>query len=327
MNLPQRENQGTEKKLYVGYGESTLVGINPTKEELMTLLGIDNEETIAKFKDPEYTGETTEGDKYFRLAFYVRNTRTEQIDQLSFQVTDKERVSKEGKPEWVNQLGANQWAITEDELWDNFKSFSKVLSWKNVDGSVTEKYNAGAKPEKVDNLGDKVFRKALEGEVAVYSFMINMFNLDIYSQDLNLLLDIPTMLKGNFKSLRKTLMDIRFDVSGNEKTVVCSYGVKLKDDGTPVQTVYNRAFLPGYMFKNVKAYNLDPTKLASLVQVKEAKSRKITPVETFLIDTMDEINGFRKSSYFLPQEIDIYDSSKNFLASGAVVASSTSDDY
>ena len=71
MNLPQREiTESESKKLYVGYGDATLVAINPTKEELMDLLGIDNSETQAKFKDPEYTGTTSDGDLYFRLSFY-----------------------------------------------------------------------------------------------------------------------------------------------------------------------------------------------------------------------------------------------------------------
>lgn len=328
MNLPQREiTESESKKLYVGYGDATLVAINPTKEELMDLLGIDNPETQAKFRDPEYTGTTNDGDLYFRLSFYLKNSKTGMIDPVTFQITNKERVSKEEKPEWVNQLGENNWAHTEADLWDNFKAFTNVTSWKGIDKSITERYVAGAKPNEVETIAPKVYRKALEGESNFYNFIRNMYYLDFKNTDLSILLDIPALLKGNFKNTIKSLMDARFTAKGDENTVVACYSVKIKEDtGKEYQVVSNKFFLPGYLLKAVKTYSLDNSKLEMLKSKKEAKS-KLTNVESFFVDTMDESNGIVKNSFYLPQEIDIYDSSKNFLASGAVVSDSTSGDY
>jgi hypothetical protein len=328
MNLPQREQETREeKKLYVGYGDATLVAINPTKDELMDLLGIDNPEVAEKFRDPEYTGETKDGDLYFRLSFYLKNSKTGMVDPVTFQITNKERVSKEDKPEWVNQLGENNWANTEADLWDNFKAFTNVTSWRGLDGTITEKYVTGAKPEQIEIIAPKVFRKALEGESNFYNFIRNMYYLDFKNTDLSILLDIPTLLKGNFKNTIKSLMDARFTAKGDENTVIACYSVKIKEDtGKEYQVVSNKFFLPGYLLKAVKTYSIDSTKLEMLKSKKEVKN-KLTNVESFFVDTMDEENGIRKNSHYLPQEIDIYDSSKNFLASGAVVSNTTSDEY
>lgn len=309
MNLPQREQETREeKKLYVGYGDATLVAINPTKEELMDLLGIDNPETQAKFRDPEYTGETKDGDLYFRLSFYLKNNKTGMIDPVTFQITNKERVSKDGKPEYVNQTGNNGWAFEEKDLAPFFVNF---LTKEN------------------DIIAPKVYRKALDGESNFYNFIRNMFaSFDFYNTQLNILLDIPTLLKGNFKNIIKSLMESRFTSKGEENAVIACYSVKIKEDtGKEYQTVSNKHFLPGYTLRTLKGLNIDSTKLATLKSIAEAKSRKLTNVEKFMVETMDENNGIVKNSFYLPQEIDIYDSSKNFLASGAVVGDSTSGDY
>lgn len=309
MNLPQREVPNyEEKKLYVGYGEATIVAINPTKDQLMELLGIDNPEAAEKFKDPEYTGTTKDGDLYFRLSFYLKNTKTGMVDPVTFQITNKERVSKDGKPEYVNQTGNNGWAFEEKDLAPFFMNFISKES---------------------TIIAPKVYRKALDGESNFYNFIRNMYaSFDFYNPELNILLDIPSLLKGNFKNTLKSLMEGRFTSKGEENSVIACYSVKIKEDiGKEYQVVSNKHFLPGYTLRALKVLNINSAKLDNLRNIAENKTRKLTNVEKFMIESMDENNGIRKNSHYIPQEIDIYDPSKNFLASSDVVASSTSDDY
>ncbi len=80
MNVKTREKD--VKSLSVGWGEVEVVAINPSKEELIKLMDI-GEEYQEDFKDPVYCGEK-EGIETARIAFYVKNIKTNKINPISF---------------------------------------------------------------------------------------------------------------------------------------------------------------------------------------------------------------------------------------------------
>lgn len=317
MKINQTENTGSKKQLFVGYAQCKLVGINPTKDELVKLLEVE-EEHYDKFKEPEYIGEDAEGNQFVKLTFYVKNLKTNKIDPVYFQITKKEAVSQSGKTQFVNQLGETQWVDDEDNLWDNFTSFQQVLSWSYTNGESGEKYQPGAKPKDIKKIDDKLYRKALKGEVDVYNFIKAIFTLDVRNTETNILLDTKKLFNGNFK-------DLKSDVLGNlrdNSSVICCYSVKVKDDGTEVQKVSNKFFINGTQMPLLRNAKLDGDKLQTLRMKKDAK-QKLTPVEAFFVETTDEANGIK--DFFVPVEVKEYDPSENFLTSNAVITAEDSD--
>lgn len=320
MNLPQRENTNT-KQLYVGYQAVNAVAVNPTKDQLIDLLGITEQETADKFREPEYFKEKDEANEV-TLAFYVKNPKTEKVEPIYFTLADKDRISTSGKSQYINQVGEFQWVDDESNLWESFTNFVQVTKWKAPDGNIYEKYKDGAKPAETKSYGEKYYRKALVGEEQLYSFVkAALIGIDYRNADANILFDNKALFKANYKEVQNLIKDDSFG-----PVVVC-YCVKTKEaDGgfQEVQRINNKFFLPGGSIKFLRNFQLDKKKLEDLQYKKDAK-RKLTSVEAFFVDTTDSENGIK--DYWVPVEQTEYDGSKNPLMGEATVVVSNDSSY
>lgn len=93
-------------QLYAGIANFVVIAVNPDKEELHEL-GIkvkDEPSYRTKIKDND-TGKENE---YFKLTFWVRNPDlTTRFDIL---LSDRSRISKTGKNQWLNNVGQSTWS-------------------------------------------------------------------------------------------------------------------------------------------------------------------------------------------------------------------------
>ncbi len=147
MKLNRSEGQG--KKLYTGFFSGDVVSINPTKEELATLLGYDLKDDA---EDIKYEGETDKGDNFVSLSFWLQSTGPEpKFFNARFRLVDKPLVSeKTGKIQFVNQTAGSTWVDDEANLPDWFTHFQD---------------------KDKRNLADKVYTAAIQGEANLYVFL------------------------------------------------------------------------------------------------------------------------------------------------------------
>jgi len=93
-------------KLFAGLANFVVIAVNPTKDDLHEL-GIKVKEEPSywtKIKDKE-TGKENE---FFKLTFWIQNPDlTTRFDIL---LSDRPRVSKTGKNQWINNVGQTTWS-------------------------------------------------------------------------------------------------------------------------------------------------------------------------------------------------------------------------
>lgn len=98
-------NKGTEKVVggrenYCGLGTFRLVSVNPTKEELKSVIGFnDPKEPIYLSEETNEDGSTTE---VVRIDFYMKEVNTDVPVNHSFYVRNNVRTSKDGKVQYTN---------------------------------------------------------------------------------------------------------------------------------------------------------------------------------------------------------------------------------
>lgn len=307
MNVKTREKD--VKSLSVGWGEVEVVAINPSKEELIKLMDI-GEEYQEDFKDPVYCGEK-EGIETARIAFYVKNIKTNKINPISFFLEKRVRMSKDGnKMQFVNCHGLTGWADSKENLMSFFTHFENVLDWKATDGTINKRYTVGSKPNTVETLGEKFTREAMVGEEELYNFVRDwLVSVDYRDVDTNLLMATDKFFAGDFKELQ--------DLVGSSivSTIVVPYTIKTREvDGVEkeFQHISNKFCLPGSQAKLLRNYMLDNNKLAVIME-KHATKRKLTPVEAFYAETMDTEYGIKE--FYLPYECQDYTEDMNYINS------------
>ena len=318
MQLTKKETQ-EKKQLYVGFSEVDIISVSPNKEELIKLLGI-TEDKQEEFKEPSYESEK-DGNQTVRLDFWVKSKKTNNLDKITFFLENTPRVSKDGnKNEYINQLGATQFVDSEDNLFDNFKAFQNVLSWIK-DGNVTPKWVAGAKPNEVEVVEKKSYRKALKGESELMEFLKNaLTGIDYRAFDTNLLLDMKKLFSGNFKELQQLI--------GNDLTsVVVCYAVKTveKDGETKdYQSISNKYFSQGVNMKLFRNFKYDNTTLEGLAG--KVESKKATPVEKLIYES--SFGDYKIKDFFIPSDLQPYSDDLNPISIGADhEPSATGSDY
>jgi hypothetical protein len=322
MNIQEKE-EAVAKKLYVGYGVAEIVAINPDRDELCDLLGVTDPESMAKFKEPEYIKEDEDGNSISKIQIYVKSVKTGEVNSILFQLTDKERISKDGtKTMYINQLGDTQYASNTDNwnreenpggLFSSFKAFTQI-TWLLPDGSTSDRWKPGATVHAEKVIQSKEYRKGVEGEDNLYALINGIFNLDKYNTSVSIILDTKKLFKGNFKQLNENLLG---------KKVVCCYAVRTKEDGTEVQTISNKFFINALSFNQLVNYNLTPGKV-EILRDKATDKKKLTPIETFFNNTTDPSNGIKH--FYNPVQLEEYDPSKNFLSNGSVIQESSVED-
>lgn len=196
----QTEKTKYEKKLYVGYAECTVVGINMDKEQMEALKWkVD--------KDPQYIDTTKDGVDFVNISITLRENVTGVYLPLRFTIYDKERKKSDtGKYQYLNNLGWQAWATSENELKADF-----------------------AKRE---------VRRAKEGEAPFYNFMKKW--LQLKGDDAELEFNLNKLLRGNFRELYDVVNQFK-----NQKVVVLATINSYEKNGKSImtQSVYNGDFL------------------------------------------------------------------------------------
>jgi hypothetical protein len=156
---------GSGIKLYSGLGNFKVIAVNPTMAELHDL-------GIMVKQDPNYYADLN-GTEYFKLTFWVKNDDlTTRFDIL---MNGSERVSQNGKNQWINSVGQATWSDGEPEYdWFKKEGLRKALTgeetlvnftkaWANVANGDEVSYDSIAKIVKGDITEVKALVKLLEG--------------------------------------------------------------------------------------------------------------------------------------------------------------------
>lgn len=131
---------------------------------------------------------------------------------------------------YINCVGDMQFSNCEANLWDSFKNFERVLSWKRGD-TITEKYVVGSVPNEKEVLAKKQFKIASKGEAELLSILKKVENPNVYDIECNLFFDFNKVLEGNTKNIEKRIKD-----SNNEFHLIILVAVDKKGNSV----VYNK---------------------------------------------------------------------------------------
>lgn len=216
----------------IGWTKCSIISICPKENELKDILG---EEEIEDM--PEYFFTKRNGSKCARLDFYLSNSDDE-IFMYTIYLDDSDKTSKSGDVKlYINQLGDTQWSNSEENLWDSFTSFQDILSWKDSSGKTSDKYFAGARPNEVEKMADKVYHIAKNGE----SELVHLLKMvdshpDLKSPDTSFFIDVNTILDGDLTELLKRIpqdiisfcANVYIDIEDDNKQKVFKHFLPLK---------------------------------------------------------------------------------------------------
>lgn len=282
-----------EQKEYIkktGFFEGEVVAINPDREKLESLLGVDLE------KDPEYLGskevevkmkneageeevikkEVTKCD----VVIWVRDVETDEKRSIRFYLQNIPKINKDkNKKQFINNLGTLSWADKKE----------------NLEAWFTKR-------------GEDTYRQAFQGEDELYRFLtVWLGKMDFKDANSLLSFDWNKFMKGNVKELIEQIGGVY------SQTVVCLNLISVyeKDGETKeAEQVYNRDFLPGYIMKEIKMKNIDSIFL-SKAQATEKKKR--SKLQKFVIGVKDEEWGIK--DYYTLGVLKEYDSADNVVTS------------
>lgn len=206
-----KETESRDFTKKTGMFEATPVAVNPTREELEDLLGVQLE------RDIEYTSVDSNGKDKITLSFWLKEKQTGGLFNLKFFLTKQEKESrnKAGNFQYINEIGVCTWATDPSEMKDWFTR--------------------------------RAYRKAVVGEEELHDFMRCWLNLDYGAPDTTLLLDTTKLFKGNVSEIRECIKNF----SDTTVCAMATVRVIKDDAGETkeYQSVYNKRFLPGDCIK------------------------------------------------------------------------------
>ncbi len=225
--------EGGNRKFYTGVENFKVVAVNPTKEELEALYGREIN------YEPEYinTQTVSDGDgereaPQVRIDFFLDNEDAETpiTTKVSFYVIDTHHKSSTGKYKVINAFGKDTWFLKEDI---QSKTAPSNMQWYSTTG----------------------LKVAKRGEVELVSFLADLLNLP---WDLSKLADESDayaeiekehweqIFKGNFTYLKEV-------IGSTNNKVGLALGVKVADDQSMRQVIFNRSSLRQYTKSSNKA--------------------------------------------------------------------------
>lgn len=172
-NLETRTTSGTPKKLFTGFGNITIVAVNPTQKEIAELYGVE----VDKVKEPNYSHDNN----VTRLDFYCKNhptTNYEFTTKFSLFVSPEVRKSQSNKTQYIDAHAKTCWA---DSLGDLSERNMKLKDYSKL------------KLNKV--------REAVRGEEDLYNVLRAYGNVDTSKEEF-ILEDLSAILKGKVNELR-----------------------------------------------------------------------------------------------------------------------------
>ena len=204
----------TEQKLYTGLCDMEVVGVNPSKDELMTILNTENiKDSMVQYDN------TKDGVDGLRLDFWLKSEELALTTKVSFFIEDKLRLSQAGKPQWINDIGQTGWAATADE------AVERVAKWPGL-------------------LRGTGMRHAHGGEADLYSFLVAWSQIDQRSAESKIVLDTSwaELCSGDVSELDKVIKALRVAGPGGA-TRALKVRALLTVRNEQYQGVYNRYFL------------------------------------------------------------------------------------
>jgi hypothetical protein len=180
--------------MVTGFFKAKVVAINPEKDWI--------DKYYEETEEPVYNYERR-GDRICEIHVYLQSP-TDILFKYVIELKDKEKSSKTGAFQYINCLGDTQYVNDESKLFDSFKNFEQILSWKK-DGEIFEKYKPGAVPNEKEVVGRKQFKIAKEGEEQLLHLVKMIENPNLYDIDTNIFIDLEKLFSGNFSTLQKLL--------------------------------------------------------------------------------------------------------------------------
>lgn len=220
-----KTGESRNEKFY-GFTSVEVRAVNPTRMELNKLLGKEDEDDD---KPLTYTGQDNDGNDRVRLTFWLYSDSLDKYFVHSFNLTNKERLSKDGnKNQWINNVCTTTWSDSEANLPAWFTKFQD---------------------KERNDVGDKVYRKALLGEEELAIFMRAWLGqLNFNSPSANAQFDPKKLLAEDYSELREHIGGVF------SKPFVVLLGVRTdeNDSTKQYQQVYGKAFLPNGFMEHLK---------------------------------------------------------------------------
>ena len=237
------------KELYVGLASVKVVALNPTRAELNKLLGITEGEEKEEFK---YLDEDKDGNTRLRLAFWLYDEENDKYLVQSINLTDEERISKDGKKvQIVNSTCETSWVpLAED---------SKGELTGEVEESLIQDWFINFTNKDKHLIGEKKWRKALRGEEELVNFLRAWLNMEWFDPDTEIMVDTQKLFKENLKELKGVVGNTEYT---NEFVVLVGVKTDEKDSTRKYQEICNKAYLPAHFIQYIKAGNKMPSDYA-----------------------------------------------------------------
>lgn len=212
----ERENQKAPK--YVGFTVATLKAINPTKSQQNQLLGREDSEDD---KEVTYLSQDQEGNDRLRLSFWLHDEKLDKYFVYGFNMTNKERVSKDGaKNQYINSTCTTSWTNNEALLPKFFTHF--------LDKDKNE-------------LGEKKVRKAIMGEQELATLLRSWLGKMRWGNpECEVVVDTKALFNEDYSELRE-LINSKW---ATPFTILTGVRTDQNDPEKQYQSVYGKAFLP-----------------------------------------------------------------------------------
>lgn len=227
----QEVKDGPLRQLWTGVENFKVIAVNPTKEELEKIYG--REITFT----PEYvnTTEVEDGDgkrtvDQIRVDFYLSNEDDSITTKAQFYIGKTHHKSQTGKFKVINDYGKTTWlekdSIQSGTVPDNMK-------WYETSG----------------------IKVALRGEEEMIGFLANLLNLPFDLSKLEDNSDAHARISKEewAKIFAGDVNLLRGIIESTNNKVGVVLGVKTKQDGGFVQTIFNRTTLRQYTLHSTKA--------------------------------------------------------------------------
>lgn len=280
MAISGTKRESLETKEYpkkVGYFEGKVIAINPDAEWYNDELGMQLKEDS---KATVYLGVTDEGVKTLRVDVWLQDIKSGDKFKTTFYLKDKAIVSKSGKTQFITDQCSTTYAESEDYL----------PTW-----FVKRDYHV-----------------AREGEPDLCTFLATWTNINFYEdQYAKIVLEWKDLMKGNVSELRDQI-----EVSAKD-TIVPMATVKVVETSDGVkeyQSVFNKAFMPGYGLRQIKQITVNKDYI-SRISRKPAKELKV--YDRFILKIAGE---YGCKDFYSFTDLKEYNAADNFVASDKVIA-------
>jgi hypothetical protein len=201
------EKKVREKVLFQGVGEVEVVSINPTKQEIETLIGTEIQ------NEPQYITTREDGSKSTRIDFWVKPQGYETLSKVTFWLEHTEKQSQSGKFQFINNQLRETWADSIEQVRE--KLSGDMGSWFKDDG----------------------LRKAFAGEYDLYNFLIKLGNIDIENSSVQFD-NIKAIMEGDMTEIKGIVAKFNENNGNTPKTIKVLFGID--NDGR--QVIYTKEF-------------------------------------------------------------------------------------